>query len=85
MREIIIGGSKMLTVHKEMQFDSLYELYDESWSGARQTLDEIIKQGREAEAMQILEETFYDEIPTDTQVNDFIWFELEDIMNLYDE
>lgn len=75
----------MLTVHKEMQFDSLYELYDESWSGARQTLDEIIKQGREAEAMQILEETFYDEIPTDTQVNDFIWFELEDIMNLYDE
>ena len=75
----------MLTVRKEMNFDSLYELYDESWSGARDTLDEIIKQGREEEAMQIIEETFSDEIPTDTQVNDFIWFELEDIMNLYDE
>ena len=75
----------MLTVRKEMQFDSLYELYDKSWSGARDTLDEIIEQGREAEAMQIIEETFFDEIPTDTQVNDFIWFELADIMNLYDE
>lgn len=75
----------MLTVRKEMEFDSLYELYDESWSGARQTLDEIIKQGREAEAMQIIEETFSDEIPTDTEVNDFTWFELENIMNLYDE
>nr|DAF57447.1 MAG TPA: hypothetical protein [Myoviridae sp. ctqfO1] len=75
----------MLTVRKEMNFDSLYELYDESWSGAMGTLDEIIKQGREEEAMQIIEETFSDEIPTDTQVNDFIWFELEDIMNLYDE
>lgn len=75
----------MLTVRKEMEFDSLYELYDESWSCARQTLDEIIKQGREAEAMQIIEETFSDEIPTDTEVNDFTWFELENIMNLYDE
>lgn len=75
----------MLTVHKEMEFESLYELYDESWSGARQVLDEIIKQGREAEAMQIIEETFSDTIPTDTGVNDFIWFDLENIMNLYDE
>lgn len=75
----------MLTVHKEMEFDSLSELYDESWSGARDTLDEIIEQGREAEAMQIIEEVFSDEIPTDTQVNDFIWFELSDVMNLYDE
>lgn len=75
----------MLTVRKEMNFDSLYELYEESWSGARDTLDEIIEQGREEEAMQIIEETFSYEIPTDTQVNDFIWFELADIMNLYDE
>lgn len=72
----------MLTVRKEMNFDSLYE---NSWSGAMDTLDEIIKQGREAEAMQIIEEVFSDEIPTDTQVNDFIWFELADVMNLYDE
>lgn len=72
----------MLTVRKEMGFDDLKE---ESWSGARDTLLEIVEQGREEEAMQIIEEAFSDDIPTETQVNDFIWFELADIMNLYDE
>ena len=75
----------MLTVRKEMEFDNIYELYDASWSGALQVLDEVIKQEREAEAMQIIEETFSDKIPTDTEVNDFIWFDLENMMNLYDE
>ena len=75
----------MLTVHKEMEFSNIRDILEESWSGAVDVLEEIIKQGREDEAMQIIEEAFFDDTPTDTQVNDFIWFELADIMNLYDE
>lgn len=65
------------------------ELFDNSWAGARDTLREIEEQGREEEALYILEEVFdtavYGKIPRETEVNDFIWYELADVMNLYDE
>ena len=60
-----------------------------AWGGARNTLDNIEKQGREEEAMNILEDYFSEDvfgrIPSETEVNDFIWFNLPDIMHLYDE
>ena len=56
------------------------------WSGAVQVCREIIKQGRETEAMCLIAEAFWEEeIPTETQLNDFIWFELGDIMHLWDD
>ena len=62
---------------------------ENAWGGARNTLDNIEKQGREAEAMIILEDYFSEDvfgrIPSEMEVNDFIWFELPDIMHLYDE
>jgi len=62
---------------------------ENAWGGARNTLDNIEKQGREEEAKIILEEHFSEDvfgrIPSETEVNDFIWFELPDIMLLYDE
>lgn len=51
------------------------ELYDMSWSGGRDTLDDIFEHDKEEELMNLLEEVFFDEIPTDTEVNDFLWFE----------
>ena len=51
------------------------ELYDMSWSGGRDTLDDIFEHDKEEELMNLLEEVFFDEIPTDTDVNDFLWFE----------
>ena len=55
------------------------------WSGAVQVCQEIIQQGRETEAMCLIEEMFWEDIPTETQLNDFIWFELGDIMHLWDD
>ena len=55
-----------------------------AWSGASDVCQEIIQQGREAEAMCLIEEVFLEEIPTETQLNDFIWFELGDIMHIWD-
>lgn len=51
------------------------ELYDMSWSGGRDTLDTIFEHDKEEELMNLLEEVFFDEIPSDSEVNDFLWFE----------
>ena len=70
-----------------MELDTWQELFRNSWSGAVDTLREIEKQGREEEALDLLEELFdpdvYGEVPSETAVNDYIWFELADDMNLY--
>ena len=62
---------------------------ENAWGEALNTLDDIEKRGREEEAMIILEDYFSEDvfgrIPSDTEVNDFIWFDLPDIMHLYDE
>ena len=58
-------------VKKEIyDFDTLY---DNSWSGAVDTLDTIGENEKEEELMQLLEITF-EEIPSETEVNDFLWF-----------
>ena len=43
------------------------DLKENSWAGAVPVLEEIEKQGREDEAMTLIEETFYDEVPDETQ------------------
>ena len=54
------------------------------WSGAVEVCKEIIMQERENEAMCLIEEIFAETMPTETQLNDFIWFELGDLMHLWD-
>ena len=60
-----------------------------AWGGARATLDDIEECGREEEAMNIIEEYMSENalgyIPSEAKVNDFILFNLPDIMHLYDE
>lgn len=59
------------------------EIYDFSsleyncWSGAIDTLNRIREAEKEDEFMDYLEDVFCDEIPTMTELNDFIWFEDE--------
>ena len=55
------------------------------WSGAVNVCNEIIMQKRESEAMCLIEEMFLEEIPTEAQLNDFIWFTLGDLMHLWNE
>ena len=62
---------------------------ENAWGGALNTLDEIEAQGMKIEAVEIIEEYMSEDvlgyIPSETEVNDFIWFNLPDIMHLYDE
>ena len=57
------------------EINDFYALADMVWSGARDTIAGIQNANKEDEFMNFLEEVFCDEVPTDTAVNDFIWFE----------
>ena len=61
---------------------SFEDLKKNSWSGAVDTLNRIEELELEDEFMQILEEVFCDEIPTETEVNDFIRFETDEINDM---
>ena len=65
-----------MEVKKEIS--NFWELKDNSWSGALDTLKDIERADKEDNLMQLLEEVFADrETPTETEVNDFLWFERE--------
>lgn len=51
-----------------------YDLKDEVWEGAIDTLDRIEKEEKQDELMEFLESYFVD-IPTMIEVNDLLWFE----------
>lgn len=57
------------------EINGFYELADMVWSGAVDTITDIQNANKENEFMYFIENVFFDEVPTDTQVNDFIWFE----------
>ena len=61
----------MISVKKELSFE---DLKHECWSGAIDTLQKIEEEGKENELMELLQEVFAD-IPTETEINDFLWFE----------
>lgn len=64
-----------MEIRKEI--NRFYELADMVWSGAVDTIADIQNANKEDEFMDFIEMVFMDreEPPTDTEVNDFIWFE----------
>lgn len=57
------------------EYGNYWDLKEHSWSGALDTLADIEKANKEEELMQHLEEVFMDKTPTDTEINDYLWFE----------
>ena len=55
------------------EINDFYELEKMCWSGAVDTIADIQNANKEDEFMNFLEAVFCDEVPTDTEVNDFIW------------
>lgn len=69
--------------------DGWCDYKENAWGGAISTLNDVEAQDKENEAVEIIEEYMSEDtlgyIPSEAEVNDFIWFELPDIMHLYDE
>lgn len=61
-------------IKQDMDFNDLME---NCWSGAIDTLKTIEEHDKEEELMAHLEEQWLDEMPTMTQINDYLWFEDE--------
>ena len=59
------------------EYNNFYEIKEMCWSGAIDTLNDIERHDREDVFMNLLEEMFMETTPTDTEVNDFIWFDRE--------
>lgn len=51
----------------------------DAWSGGKDTLDVLIDKGVCDEVQSLIEEMFCDETPTETAINDFLWFERDTI------
>lgn len=60
----------MITIKQEI---SLYNF--KAWQGGKDTLDNIIEEGKVEEFEALLNECF--EELTDTQLNDILWFDTE--------
>ena len=53
------------------------------WSGAKDTFDDVCKAGKMYELQFLIEGQFADSEtpPTETEINDFVWFERDFIYN----
>ena len=61
----------------KVELNSVYNF--EAWSGGKSTLDRVIEKNRVDELDELLEEFFSDSELTDTQLNDFLWFDLPEM------
>ena len=71
----------MIEVKEEMTFSDLKEM---AWSGAEDILSVVEREDKEDDLMNHLKEVFFDEIPTKTQVNDYLRFDWEFIVQALD-
>lgn len=78
-------------IRATIEIQSFQQLFDSSWSGARDVLDRVQAAGKMGQAMALIA-SFCDLVqertgapPRAVEVNDFIWFSLADEMNLDDD
>lgn len=62
-----------MTITYELDLNSF-----QAWSGAKDTLDRIQREGKCSLLEQILEDTYPDGM-TETQLNDLLWFDSEQV------
>lgn len=69
-----------MKIIEEHFIENFSDLKNLCWSGALDTLKDIEKAEKEEEFIQYLEEVFaFEDYITDTNINDFIWFESDTI------
>lgn len=71
----------MLTIKKEIDFNDLKNMV---WSGAVDTIQKIEDEQKQDSLMALLNEVFFERQPDITDVNDYLWFESDDIYEYLD-
>lgn len=58
----------------------------EFWGGARQVIEQVRKEDLLEDTLVLIETAFEGETPTATQINDYVWFYLEDdLLEIYEK
>ena len=58
---------------------NIYDLGDRLWSGATWTFEQIRKHGKEEALEEYIQDVFYDQTPTITDINDLLWHDSESV------
>lgn len=66
----------MLTIKQEVNFNDLKDMV---WSGAVDTMQRIEEEQKQDSLMSLLNEVFFERQPDMGDVNDYLWFESDDI------
>jgi hypothetical protein len=66
-----------VTTSNDMDFDDIYQ---NSWSGAVDTLNTVLDEGKEDDLMELLDELYPDGVD-ENDLNDFLWFDDDYIFN----
>ena len=64
-----------MTYTKEFSIETF-----EFWSGAKDVVDHYAEKGMIEELEQLIIDIFEGSTPTETDINDFVWFDVPDIM-----
>lgn len=72
-----------MTIEIKKEFD-FYDLVENCWSGAIETLGAVERNDKEEDLMRLLSEVYCDEMPDLTEINDLLWFEDEWIFEMLD-
>lgn len=63
-----------------MYYKTEFNLYDfPAWSGGHDTLETLKEKNLVDDVQAAIEEIYCEESPTDTEINDFLWFERDTI------
>ena len=68
----------MATFEVRAEFDE-YELKEQLWGSAEDTMQRIIDEGKASTLFAILSDLYIDELPTLTQINDLLRFEEDQV------
>ena len=60
-----------------VEFTSFWDF--EAWSGGKDTLEDIKNADKMDELYALAKEIFFDRTPSDTEINDWLWFDRDSI------
>jgi len=66
-----IRGNKMI-YSKETNINDF-----DAWSGAVDTMNTVREANKIEDLESLLDEVFFDKVPTETDINDFLWFDTD--------
>ena len=72
-----------MQVKIEIAMGNLNLLHSLCWDGAKEVISQVIEEGKSTDFIFLLEQYFWGKLPTMGELNDFIWFDVPETLNLY--